>query len=62
MTEPLVHVRDLTVRFVSKDATVHAVNGVDFEVNRGEVVGLLAYAAQPAGPHPDDRDRSRLWA
>jgi peptide/nickel transport system ATP-binding protein len=41
MTEPLVHVRDLTVKFVSRDATVHAVNGVDFDLAEREVLCIL---------------------
>ena len=41
MTEPLVHVRDLTVRFVSKDATVHAVNGVSFDLAARETLCIL---------------------
>ncbi len=40
-TGPLVAVEDLTVSFVSPDATVQAVNGVSFTVNRGEVLGIL---------------------
>ncbi|HUB44283.1 MAG TPA: ABC transporter ATP-binding protein [Acetobacteraceae bacterium] len=39
--EPLVQVRDLHVRFVSRDATVHAVNGVDFDLAGGEVLCIL---------------------
>jgi peptide/nickel transport system ATP-binding protein len=39
--KPLVEVRDLTVRFVTRDATVHAVNGVNFSVRRGEVLCIL---------------------
>src|SRR5262245_34815626 len=38
---PLVKVEDLTVQFVSRDATVNAVNGVSFELARGEVLGIL---------------------
>jgi peptide/nickel transport system ATP-binding protein len=42
MTEaPLVKVEDLCVQFVSRDATVRAVNGVSFELARGEVLGIL---------------------
>lgn len=41
MTQPLVHVRDLKVRFVSRDATVHAVNGVDFDLMQGESLCIL---------------------
>ncbi len=38
---PLVTVEDLTVSFVSPDATVRAVNGVSFTLRRGEVLGIL---------------------
>jgi peptide/nickel transport system ATP-binding protein len=38
---PLVEIEDLTVRFVSREATVHAVNGVSFALDRGEVMVLL---------------------
>ena len=38
---PLVHVRDLVVRFVSRDATVHAVNGVDFDLAPRETLCIL---------------------
>jgi peptide/nickel transport system ATP-binding protein len=41
MTEPLVHVRDLKVRFASRDATVHAVNGVDFDLAPRETLCIL---------------------
>jgi peptide/nickel transport system ATP-binding protein len=37
----LVTVEDLTVRFVSRDETVNAVNGVRFTLDRGEVLGIL---------------------
>jgi peptide/nickel transport system ATP-binding protein len=38
---PLAEVRDLTVRFSSREATVHAVNGVSFTVQPGEVLCIL---------------------
>src|SRR6201996_8316962 len=38
---PLVAVEDLTVRFVTREATVHAVNGVSFNVRPGEVLCIL---------------------
>ena len=38
---PLAEVSDLTVRFVSREATVHAVNGVSFQVRPGEVLCIL---------------------
>ncbi|WP_144186108.1 ABC transporter ATP-binding protein [Elioraea rosea] len=40
-TTPLVSVRDMTVKFVSKEATVHAVNGVSFSLDPGEVLVIL---------------------
>ena len=41
VTAPLVSVRDMTVKFVSKEATVHAVNGVSFSLDPGEVLVIL---------------------
>jgi peptide/nickel transport system ATP-binding protein len=40
-TAPLVEVSDLSVQFVTREATVHAVNGVSFQVRPGEVLCLL---------------------
>ncbi|MFC7693344.1 hypothetical protein ACFQY5_31105 [Paeniroseomonas aquatica] len=42
---PLVKVRDLSVRFVSRDATMHAVNGVDIDLAAGR---CSASSANPA--------------
>ncbi len=39
--KPLVTVQGLTVKFVSRELTVHAVNGVSFALQRGEVLGIL---------------------
>jgi peptide/nickel transport system ATP-binding protein len=38
---PLVDVKDLTVKFVSREATVNAVNGVSFEMAPGEVLCII---------------------
>src|SRR6202043_1232858 len=38
---PLLEVQDLSVRFVSREATVTAVNGATFSVRAGEVLCLL---------------------
>jgi peptide/nickel transport system ATP-binding protein len=37
----LAEVTDLMVRFVTREATVHAVNGVSFQVRPGEVLCIL---------------------
>jgi peptide/nickel transport system ATP-binding protein len=39
--EPLVRCEDLTVHFVGRDSTVHAVNGVDFTLTAGEVLCIV---------------------
>src|ERR1700730_13732635 len=41
MTEALVEVRDLTVRFATPDGPIAALNGVDFSVAAGEVMTIL---------------------
>ncbi|MBM3357831.1 MAG: ABC transporter ATP-binding protein [Betaproteobacteria bacterium] len=38
---PLVAVENLSVEFVSREATVHAVSGVSFTLEKGEVLGIL---------------------
>jgi len=40
-SRPLAEVSNLTVRFVSREATVYAVNGVSFSVRPGEVLCIL---------------------
>jgi len=39
--QPLVDVKDLTVKFVSREATVQAVNGVSFQMMPGEVLCII---------------------
>ena len=39
--EANVRVKDLEVRFTSREATVKAVNGVSFELGKGEVLCVI---------------------
>ena len=41
MSSALVEVEDLNVRFVTRESTAHAVNGVTFSVHPGEVLCIL---------------------
>ena len=37
----ILEIRDLVVEYITDDATVHAVNGVNLTVKKGETVGLV---------------------
>jgi oligopeptide/dipeptide ABC transporter ATP-binding protein len=41
MADRLLEVKGLKVRFVTEDGVVRAVDGVDFELDRGEVLGIV---------------------
>src|SRR5512133_120069 len=41
MTEPLLEVRDLSVRFDTDDGAVHAVDGMSLELEAGQVLGIV---------------------
>ena len=41
MAERLLDVKDLKVRFATEDGIVHAVDGVNFTLDRGEVLGIV---------------------
>jgi oligopeptide/dipeptide ABC transporter ATP-binding protein len=40
-TEPLLEVRDLRTEFATPTGTAHAVNGISFDVPRGQIVGVV---------------------
>jgi oligopeptide/dipeptide ABC transporter ATP-binding protein len=40
-TEPILSIRDLTVEFKTEDGIVHAVEGVSYDVNPSEVLGIV---------------------
>jgi len=41
MTEPLLEVRDLSVRFDTDERSVHAVDGMSLELGSGQVLGIV---------------------
>lgn len=41
MSEKLLEIKDLTIEFTTDDEVVHAVNGLDIELNEGETIGLV---------------------
>lgn len=40
-TQPLLEVRDLTARFISRSETIEAVRGISFDIAPGEAVGFV---------------------
>jgi oligopeptide transport system ATP-binding protein len=41
MPNQILNVQDLKTRFRTDEGTVHAVNGVSFEINEGDIVGIV---------------------
>lgn len=40
-TEKLLEIKDLTIHYITDDGVVHAVNGLNLSIDRGETVGLV---------------------
>lgn len=41
MSQPLITVKNLSVKFNTQDSVVHAVNGISYTVNKGETIGVV---------------------
>ena len=69
MAEPLLEVRDLRTHFFTRDGVVHAVDGVSFDVEEGQMLGIVgesgcgktvtALSIMGLIPKPPARDRRR---
>ena len=72
MTEPVLSVRNLQVEFVTRRSTLRAIDGVSFDIAKGEVLGVVGESGagksvtglavigliDPARPHCRRRDLS----
>ncbi len=71
MTEPLLRIEDLYVRFRTDEGTIRAVNGVNLEIMPGEMFGLVGESGCGKSvtglsilklvPHPGRITRGKIW-
>ena len=50
--EPLLRVEDLRVEFPTEDGLVHAVDGITYQVHRGQARSGSSASRAPARPSP----------
>src|SRR6187551_3133509 len=41
MPEPIISVRDLTIRYRTRESTIYATEGVSFDLRRGEILTIV---------------------
>lgn len=69
MSDKILEVSDLQIRYVTDEETVRAVNGVSFTLERGESIGLVGETGARVRPPPPlvswalcPIPRERSWA